>query len=283
MYDLAIIGSGPAGLSAAVSAAQRNKSAVILGREISAGLLYAAEKVDNYPGLPEQSGREMLEAFFEHAMKKGAEYKECKVSQIINMGSSFSISAGDDFVEAKTVILALGVDKGREIAGEAAFLGKGVSHCATCDGMLYRNKTVAVIGDNAEGEEEADYLADICSKVYYIPKYKTVGKLKAGIEVVTAKPLEVTGDGIVSGLLTDKGEIKCDGVFFAKAVIPAKSLIFGLNTENGKILTGRGMETNIAGVYAAGDCTGAPYQVAKAVGEGQIAALSAAGYIERNK
>ena len=151
MYDIGIIGGGPAALSAAVSARQRNKSVCIFGRSLDSSLLFAAEKVDNYLGLPDLSGEELLNQFYAHARKQGVEFVESRIKQIMPMGEYFVINADNNFVQAKTLILATGINKSRGIAGETEYLGKGVSYCATCDGMLYRGKNVVVVGENAEG------------------------------------------------------------------------------------------------------------------------------------
>lgn len=284
MYDIGIIGSGPAALSAAVNARQRNKSVCMFGRSLDSSLLFAAEKVDNYLGLPGMSGEEMLNQFYAHAMKQGVEFRETRIKQIMSMGEYFVINADNEFVEAKTLILAIGLSKSRGIPGEMDYLGKGVSYCATCDGMLYRNKKVIVVGENEEGEAEANFLADVCEKVTYIPLYQPVLNLKENVELKEGKPKAVLGvNGKVSSLEMDGEMLECDGIFFAKNSTPPESLLFGLKTDGKNILVDRNMATNLPGVFAAGDCTGAPYQIAKAVGEGLVAALSAASYIDAKK
>lgn len=282
MYDIAIIGSGPAALSAAVNGRQRNKSVCVFGRSLDSSLLFAAEKVDNYLGMPDFSGEELLNRFYAHAVKRGAEFKESRISQILSMGDRFLINAENQFYEAKTLILAIGLNKSRGIAGETEYLGKGVSYCATCDGMLYRNKKVIVVGENEEGEAEANFLADICEKVTYIPLYQPVLYLKENVTILEDRPQAVLGEnGRVTGLQTQAEKLDCDGIFFAKSSTPPESLLFGLEMDGKNILTDKSMATNLPGVFAAGDCTGAPFQIAKAVGEGLVAALSAAAYIDK--
>ena len=284
MYDIAIIGSGPAALSAAVNARQRNKSVCVFGRSLDSSLLFAAEKVDNYLGMPDMSGEEMLNQFYAHAMKRGVEFKESRISQIMPMGNMFMINADNEFYEAKTLILAIGLNKSKGIAGEMEYLGKGVSYCATCDGMLYRNKKVVVVGEHEEGEAEANFLADVCEKVTYIPLYQPVLNLKENVTLLQNRPKAVVGEnGKVSAIEVQGETIDCDGIFFAKTSTPPESLVFGLKTDGKNIIVDRSMATNLPGVYAAGDCTGAPFQIAKAVGEGLVAALSAAAYIDANK
>lgn len=284
MFDIAIIGSGPAALSAAVNARQRNKSVCVFGRSLDSSLLFAAEKVDNYLGMPDLSGEEMLNQFYAHAMQRGVEFKESRISQILSMGDQFMINADNEFFQAKTLILAIGLNKSRGIPGETEYLGKGVSYCATCDAMLYRGKKVVVVGENEEGEAEANFLADVCEKVTYVPLYQPVLNLKENVAVLEGRPKAVIGENDrVTGLEVNGEIIPCDGIFFAKNSTPPESLLFGLQTDGKNIIVDRSMATNLPGVYAAGDCTGAPYQIAKAVGEGLVAALSAAAYIDANK
>ena len=284
VLDIAIIGSGPAALSAAVNARQRNKSVCVFGRSLDSSLLFAAEKVDNYLGMPDIAGEEMLNRFYEHAVKNGVEFRECRIKQILSMGDRYMINADNDFIETKTLILAIGLSKSKGITGEMDYLGQGVSYCATCDGMLYRGKRVIVVGENEEGEAEANFLADICAEVTYIPLYQPVLNLKENVKLLEGKPKAVLGeDGRVCGLEMENGSLPCDGIFFAKNSMPPESLLYGLQTDGRNIIVNRSMETNLPGVYAAGDCTGAPYQIAKAVGEGLVAALSAAAYIDRKK
>ena len=232
MYDIGIIGSGPAALSAAVNARQRNKSVCVFGRSLDSSLLFAAEKVDNYLGMPDLSGEEMLNQFYAHAVKRGVEFKESRISQIMSMGDYFVINADNEFFEAKTLILAIGLNKSKGIAGEMEYLGKGVSYCATCDGMLYRNKKVVVVGENEEGEAEANFLADVCEKVVYLPLYQPVLNLKETVEILNGKPKAVIGEGSrVTGIEAGDERVECDGIFFAKNSTPPESLLFGLHTD----------------------------------------------------
>lgn len=282
MLDVAIIGSGPAALSAALNCRQRNKSVTIFGRSLDSSLLFAAEKVDNYLGLPDIPGEEMLNTFYAHAIKKGVEFRECRITQIMPMGEYFMINAENEFIQAKAIILATGLGKSKSIDGEMEYLGKGVSYCATCDGMLYRGKKVIVVGENSEGEAEANFLADICSEVIYVPLYEPVTQLKEEIHVLQGTPKRVLGDDMhITGLVVGEEILSCDGIFFAKNSTPPESLLYGLEVDGKNIVVNRKMETNLPYVYAAGDCTGAPYQIAKAVGEGLVAALSAVTAIDQ--
>ena len=147
--------------------------------------------------------------------------------------------------------------------------------------MLYRGKKVIVVGENEEGEAEANFLAEV-AEVTYIPLYQPVLHLKETVTLMQGKPKAVLGEnGRVTALEVDGEALDCDGIFFAKNTTPPESLLFGLQTDGKSILVNRSMEPNLPGVYAAGDCTGAPYQIAKAVGEGLVAARSAAAEIDR--
>ncbi|HPW41576.1 MAG TPA: FAD-dependent oxidoreductase, partial [Bacillota bacterium] len=173
-------------------------------------------------------------------------------------------------------------EKAKYLEGEKEYLGKGIGYCATCDGPLYRNKSIAIISENEEGEEEANFLSEICSEVFYIPAYNTEPKLKDSIKLLKEKAMGIQGDGNkVSKLTTDKRELKVDAVFIVRDVIPVNQLIEGLELHEGSIKVDRDMAASIKGVFACGDCTGKPYQIAKAVGEGNVAALSAVRYLEK--
>lgn len=278
MIDVAIIGGGPAGYSAAINVLQRNKTAVILTRHFEKNYLYKAELIDNYLGMPKQTGKEMLETFEKHAIDNGANIRYGRVLQIIDMDDYYTINFDNDFIDAKTVILSTGIVKNNTITGESDLIGKGVSYCATCDGMLYRNKVVAVVGENEEGEEDANFLSGICEKVYYIPNYKQFDeeKLNKNIEVLKGKISSIKGSETVSGFTIDDKTIECSGIFFIKNITAPTALIKDLEISSNNIVVNRSMQTNIKNIFACGDCTGKPFQVSKAVGEGLIAGLAAA-------
>ncbi|MDR2903464.1 MAG: NAD(P)/FAD-dependent oxidoreductase [Clostridiales bacterium] len=278
MIDIAIIGGGPAGLSAAINAAARNKKAVVLSRKKETAALYKAEKINNHLGLPGQTGAELMDLFLKHAREAGVEIRQGRTFQLMPMGSHFMINFDNDFMEAKAVILATGIEKGSKIKGEEEYLGKGVSYCATCDGMLYRGKDVVVIAETEEGEEDANFLSEICNKVYYVNTRGTQPALNKNIEILSASVSEVIGGDYVTAVDAG-GQIPVDGAFFIKAAPPLDSLIYGLETRDHGIVVDRAMATNIPGVFACGDVTGKPYQLSKAIGEGQIAGQSTVRYL----
>ena len=190
MYDIAVIGAGPAGYSAAINARKREKSVIVIGQ--NTGWLSRAESIENYPGMPGVSGQEMLSKMADQAAAMGAELRGGVVHQVIAMGESFALSLGADFIEAKKVILATGARQPRLLEGEERLLGRGVSYCGTCDGMLYRGKNVAVIGAGAEAVPEANFLMGLCQSVTYFGKPDPA--LDARIQVRADKVTKISGD-----------------------------------------------------------------------------------------
>jgi len=282
MLDVIVIGGGPAALSAALNLKIRNKSFAVLGGNEKVTGLMKAPQIDNYPGMKGISGTELLDSFREHAASMEIEIKKEKVYNILDMGGYFSINAGNEFYEAKTIIIATGHGKAKYFEGEKEYLGKGIGYCATCDGPLYRNRPIAIIAENEEGEEEANFLSEICSRVYFIPTYSSEPKLKENIILLKEKVTAIQGDGNkVTGLVTDKQELKVDAVFIIRNVIPANQLIEGLELEEGSIRVEPDMSTSIKGIFACGDCVGKPYQISKAVGEGNVASMSVVKYLEK--
>lgn len=283
MYDIAIVGGGPAGLSAALNARRRNKSVVLIAKEEQSSKLVLANQIDNYPGIPEISGRELAEKLKAHALNYGAILVKEEVQSIYAGEEKFSLMGRENLFEASSVIFATGVVLGGEIAGETEFVGKGVSYCATCDGMFFKGKTVVMIGYIPEAETEAEFLAEVCEKVYFLPQYKTEKDLNPKITLIQGKPLAITGSIKVEKLQTSAGEWEVDGVFIERSGRPAEQLLDGLRIEEGVIVTDHHQATNLPGVFAAGDCTGKPWQISRAVGQGQVAALSAVEYLGSSK
>ena len=172
----------------------------------------------------------------------------------------------------------------RPIKGERELLGRGVSYCATCDGNLYKGKTIAVICDNAPMEEEAEYLAELAGKIYYQPLFKESKFSADHVEKLASPIVEILGEGKTRGIrCRDGSEIELDGVFFLKQSVSPAVLLQQLAVEDNHVAVDRNMATNIKGCFAAGDCTGTPYQIAKAVGEGNIAAHSAFKYLSNQE
>lgn len=280
MYDLAIIGCGPAGLSAAINASIRNKKVIVIGSEICSPGLQKAPKVNNYLGLPDLSGKELVDTFFAHARAMDIEITSSRAEMVTEFDGIYSILAGNDVVMSQSLLIATGIPYKSTLPREDDFLGKGLGYCATCDAPLYKGKDVVIIAHGPEAEHEANFMAEICSSVYYLPLYKNPGQLDEKIEIVNARPAEIVGSDDVVGLELRNGQIiKVEGIFVLGAETAPDRLLPGLEVEEGHIKVNRNQETNLPGVYAAGDCCGTPYQVAKAVGEGQVAGLNASKYL----
>lgn len=279
-YDIAIVGSGPAGLSAAINAKIRNKNIILFGSDELGGKLNKAPRIDNYLGLYGKSGSELKEYFSKHISAMDIVPVNERINAIYAMGDYFALMVNEKTYEAKAVILASGVEYTKSIKGEEELLGKGVGYCATCDAPLYRGKSVAIIGYNKKAEEEADFVNELVSKLYYIPMYRNEPETNDNIKVIRDKPVEIKKQDSALKLVLQEGELEVDGVFVLKDSIPPAQLVPGLAIDNGHIKVDRNMKTNIPGCFAAGDCTGKPYQYMKAAGEGQVAALNAVQYLD---
>ncbi|MCD7757285.1 MAG: FAD-dependent oxidoreductase [Clostridiales bacterium] len=278
VYDCIIIGGGPAGLSAAITLRRRNRTALVISNPTARNPLSKAERVDNYLGLPGLTGQELTDKFLDHAQQAGAKLRTGKVLSAMPF-DGWMLTVGSEVFQSRALIIATGVARGQKYPGEQQLLGRGVSYCATCDGVLYRNKPVIVVGRSADAPLEANYLADIGCQVTYVSPTQPEG-LSPSIPFVRANRLEVLGENAVEGLLADGAKLPCAGVFILREAVAPTDLLPDLATEDGYIAVNRRMETNLPGVFAAGDCTGKPLQVAKAVGEGQVAAESADRWLE---
>lgn len=281
MYDIAIIGSGPAGLSAALNAKIRNKNFIIFGYKNLTNKLMKAQKVNNYLGFYGMKGSEIKERFENHIKEMGINITEERVNNIYSMGGYFVLMANEKVYEAKTIILATGIEYTKPISGEKEYLGKGVGYCATCDAPLYKGKVVSIIGYNKEAELEANYVKELAREVNYIPMYDGKYNLKPDINIIKEKPKNIIGEAKVNRLILEKAELETDAVFILKDSLSPEELVPGLELEDNHIKVTRLMETNIEGCFAAGDCVGIPYQYIKSAGEGNIASLSAVKYLDK--
>jgi thioredoxin reductase (NADPH) len=280
-YDVAVVGGGPAGISAAINIILRGKTTAIFSNSYMESALYKAKRVDNYPGLPGISGAEMLERMNEHALEIGIRTVRSQVLSIAGFGEGFMLSVGSDVVSVKSVILATGVVQTAFYEGESEFLGRGVSYCATCDGMLYRGRKVAVIGLRSDAVEEANQLKEIGCDVVLITPDGTAEDVKPGIDVMKGKTFVFQGEERLQQLIVDNSPLSVDCVFIVRPSVAPGLLMPELTISDGHITVSDKMETNIDGVFAAGDCTGRPYQINKAAGQGQIAAFSATSYLDQ--
>lgn len=260
LYDVIVIGNGPAGLSAAINVRQRNGSVLVIGLPQKGSLLYKTEEIDNYPGLEKISGKDLLEKMTQHAAHKGADFVEERVLSAMPLGETWMVSAGPNVYTSRKVVFAGGVSRGKTYPGEDQFLGRGVSYCATCDGMMYKNKKIVIIGYSDADREEVDFLKSLSPDVTYFQKPRRV---------------TIEGDQKVSGLVVDGEQIEADGIFILRPALSPASIFPGLELEGGYIKVDADQATNLPGLYAAGDCTGGPLQVAKAVGDGLTAGQAA--------
>ncbi|MCD8115696.1 MAG: NAD(P)/FAD-dependent oxidoreductase [Oscillospiraceae bacterium] len=267
-YDIFILGGGPAGLSAALTARARGRRVMVLTNDPAASPLAKAGRIDNYPGLTGVSGLALLEAMVRGVKEQGIELVLGRATGVMTSGGRFYITAEQDFYEAKSLILATGAQQGtKPVPGEAELLGKGASYCATCDGMLYRGRDVAVLDMGGPGREAADFLQSLGCRVEYFDKKR-------------AKSYAISGDDKVEAVVADGVSYPVAGVFVMRATMAAETLLPGLALEEGHIRVDKTMAASVTGVFAAGDCAGRPYQVARAVGQGNMAALSADKYLQ---
>lgn len=279
--DIAIIGGGPAGLSAAINAVLRNKSVKIFTNALN--YLQKAEKVDNYLGFYNISGQELMKKFVDHANKLNVSFEYGKVIDIMKYNDMFMINFNGKIINAKAVVLALGITKEKMLNNEEKLLGKGISYCATCDGALYKGKNIAVYGNADDIIEEANFLSSLGANVNYITVKKDIKGLNQNINVINGIISDIIGDNKLEGIIINDKYIKLDGLFLLRNSIAPNSIVKDLILEDGYIVVNRNMETNIKGIYACGDCTGNPLQISKATGEGLVAAQNAAKYIDKLK
>ena len=228
-HDILVLGSGPAGLAAAVSARARNKSVLIIGGRWQDNPLAKAERVDNYLGMPGRTGAELMEEFTRHAQAMGAEFAVGRAVSLMAW-NGFMVTVGSQVYEGRALILAPGVVRQSKYPGEEQFLGRGVSYCATCDGMLYRNKPVAVVGRSKDAPHEAAYLKSIgCQVVYVAPKRPD--QLEEDIPFIQAAKLAVKGEQTVTALEADGADIPVNGVFILREAVAPGDLLPGLTLE----------------------------------------------------
>jgi thioredoxin reductase (NADPH) len=279
--DIAVIGGGPAGLSAAINAVLRNKSVKIFTNALN--YLQKAEKVDNYLGFYNISGQELMEKFVDHANKLNVSFEYGKVIDIMKYNDMFMINFNGKIINAKAVVLALGITKEKMLNNEEKLLGKGISYCATCDGALYKGKNIAVYGNADDIIEEANFLSSLGANVNFITVKKDIKGLNQNINVINGIISDIIGDNKLESVIINDKYIKLDGLFLLRNSIAPNSIVKDLILEDGYIVVNRNMETNIKGIYACGDCTGKPLQISKATGEGLVAAQNAAKYIDKLK
>lgn len=279
-YDVAIVGSGPAAVSAALNLRLHEKSIVWFGSPELSPKVERSHQIANYPGVAMVSGPELNRQLRQQIAGLGLEITPRQVTNIVSTRRGFMLQGGDEIYEAKALLLATGAVSAKGFPGEEELLGKGVSYCATCDGFLYKGKTIAVYCAAPAFEHEVAYLAQLAAQVYLFTPYD--GCAVSGDNIIHRRGglKQITGQANADGvLLPDGTELAVDGVFLLRSAVAPGTLLRGLAVEGADITVDRRMATNKPGCFAAGDCTGRPYQIAKAVGEGNIAAHSIVDYL----
>lgn len=305
MYDLIIIGGGPAGLTAGIYAVRFGLDTLVLERSEISGQITLTDIVENYPGFPEISGLELMEKYKAHARKAGVETRITDVLSVRSEGARKVVSTDSGELEAKAVILATGANPMHlGVPGEEALIGKGVSYCATCDGPFFRNKTVVVVGGGDSALTDALILSRIAKQVYLVHRRDRLKAAKVLQERAFSAPnIEFIYNTVVREIAGSTGEIRrvekvilenlksgevrelpTNGIFIYIGIRPNTEIVDVDKDERGFIRTGRWMESSEKGIYAIGDCRDTPiWQLVTAVSDGAVAATAANEYIESLK
>ncbi|MGD0804793.1 MAG: FAD-dependent oxidoreductase [Candidatus Bathyarchaeia archaeon] len=299
IWDVIIIGAGPAGLSAGIYAARQGHSTLLLHSGKVGGRALEAHRIDNYPGFPQGlTGAELMNLFNDQARRFGVEFKRETVIGLADAGEFKIVSTRSGYHQGKTVIIAAGVQRKQlSVPGEMEFKGRGVSYCAICDGPFFREKVVTVVGSGHEAVQDALHLTNTASKVIIIPgkkgfseKYTELATLRVNpkVEFIEGQDIaEITGNEFVTGVKLTTGwveNIATDGVFILLEHISTSNILVeaGIDAdEGGCILVDRNQQTNLPGFYAAGDCCCMGWQIVTAAGEGAKAALSAMKFVKQ--
>ena len=279
MYDVIIIGGGPAGLTAGLYCGRAGLSTLVLEGGAFGGQMTLSSEIENYPAFPEGIGGEELSALMRtQAERFGAELRREK-AKAIDLAAKTVLTRKGEYT-AKNIILAMGASpRPLGVPGESEYRGAGVSYCAVCDGALYRGKKIAAVVTSPVFAEEVEYLAGFADTVYAFCLYEGATFRDPKIEVRRGAPRSIEGAGHVERIAAEGEALAVSGVFFLRSAIPPDSLVGGLKTDGAHIVVGRDLSTNLRGLFAAGDVTGLPYQYAKAAGEGLVAAHSVKKYL----
>ncbi len=302
MYDLIIIGSGPAGLSAAIYGKRAGLNLLVVEKApMSGGQVLNTYEVDNYPGMPGINGFDLGMQFRAHADTLAVEVREGCVTSIENQGDKKLVTVEGELLESKTVILASGAEHAHlNVPGEEKLSGRGVSYCATCDGAFFRGRTVAVAGGGDVALEDAIYLAGICEKVYLIHRRDELRGAQVLQQELKALPnveflyshivTEIQGENEVENLriknlkTEEEFDLVVEGIFVAVGIRPDSTLIKDMVDcdEGGYVLAGEDCSTNVPGLYVAGDIRKKPIrQIVTAAADGANAAVSAGNYVNK--
>lgn len=289
--DVTIIGAGPAGLQAAIHASRRKAKVTLIGK-LTESALWKAD-VENYFGIQSATGQDILNTGLEQAKTFGTVFLEEEVTSLEKKEDGFVVNTDNGkSILSKSVVLAVGVSRKKLGApGEKEFFGKGVSYCASCDAGFYKSKIVGVVGDGSEAGESAILLSKYASEVYWISPSRSVSQhmldkvSQTSIKLIDKKVVEITGENRVTGIKFEDGNnLILDGVFIALGAKGSMELALDLDIMpdiDGRIPVDADCKTSLDGVYACGDVTGKPYQVARAVGQGCIAGDNAAKFATR--
>jgi len=297
-YDVIIIGGGPAGLTTAIYCLRRELKVLMIAKALG-GQAVIAHEIQNWPGIETIGGFELMQHFEQHAKSWGLEIKSSEAIAVEKSETGLTVRTNSDSYETESIILSFGLTpRDLGVPGEKEFIGRGVSYCATCDGPLFKDKTVAVIGGGNSALEAAEYLSRLAKKVYLVSNscksdadeatVKEVAKMKEVEALCGYLTTEIAGDNKVTGIKlkdADTAEVKelaIDGVFIEIGFMPKSGWLKGAvdMTDRGEIKTDRLCQTSAPGIFAAGDCTDLGYkQVVIAAGEGAKAALSAYKFI----
>lgn len=300
-YDVIIVGGGPAGLTAGIYTSRHGLRTILFEGEAFGGKAKGHHPIDNYPGFPDGiTGEELMDRFIAQTKKFGVEFKKENVVEIQPFGDLKMIATRSGVYQSKSIILATGIQRKQlMVPGETEFKGRGVSYCSICDGPLFKDRVVAVIGSGNEAIEEASRMAETAEKVYAIPGlegYKVdemkISELEKNekVEVIDGVKVEsIEGETYVTNIKLSNASSKIldvDGVFISLERVPTTQIIrnAGIDTnENGCINIDSEQQTNVEGIYAAGDCCCGGMQIVTAVGEGGRAGLSVLRYIKSQK
>lgn len=281
-YDIAVIGGGPAGVSAAITASSKGRSVILFEAHGFSPRLRSVAKITDYMGIPDLSGTELMDIFVKHLKRMAVDIIEEKIISLREVGEGFILGTPHEEYSASAVVLATGISRSTLFPGEKEFLGRGVSYCAFVDGAKYKNKRVAAVATVPDAMEEIEYLADQCEHVFFFPRYQGfVPPKKKNITVVLDTPTEITGTDKVTGIRAGEDFYSVQAAFVFRATDPLNSFLPGLEIRGRSIYVDDQAQTNIEGVFAGGDCTGQPWQVNRAAGQGQKAGLSAIRYLSR--
>lgn len=301
IYDIIVVGAGPAGMTAAIYAARAGKKVLVIEGSAYGGQIIQSRKVENYPGVPDISGTELADRMMQQLHALDVALVSMQVSALNKQNGIFSVSCGNEAYAAKAVILATGVGHRKlEVAGEERLIGKGVSFCAACDGMFFRKRNVAVVGGGNTAVQDALVLSELCSKVYLIHRrngFRAEARLMERLYAL--KNIEIITDTVVTAMegaqrlealllenrtTGEKHRLEVAGVFEAIGTIARNAAFADAVTldANGYIVTDENCIAATDGIFAAGDCRQkAVRQLTTATADGTVAALSAIAYLNQ--